>query len=704
MSESNLKSEDTVPFWLRSDRIIKEAMFTDGTEEFRSPMEADLGETVCFHFRVAKDNVDEVHLVFNEEDLLMQLVAKEEYFDLYEGYITLKERMNRYYFVVRKRQEGKEVETCFYTAVGADSELKVEDAFLFAAGFHTPQWAKGAVFYQIFVDRFCNGDPSNDVRDGEYLYLGEKCCEVNKWTKYPSTMGVREFYGGDLLGIIKKLDYLKDLGVEVLYLNPIFVSPSNHKYDIQDYDYVDPHFGVIVNDLSECEEEFTSNQGAHRYIKRVSDRENLEESNQMLIRLVEEVHARGMHIILDGVFNHCGSFNKWLDREEIYEQADGYEKGAYQSEDSIYRSYFHFNEEKWPYNDSYEGWWGHSTLPKLNYEDSKELYDYIMQVARKWVSAPYNVDGWRLDVAADLGHSEEFNHQFWRDFRENVRMANPQALILAEHYGDASAWLEGDQWDSVMNYDAFMEPITWFLTGMEKHSDEFRRDRLGNEKHFIYSMNRYMARFQTQSLLVAMNELSNHDHSRFLTRTNHVVGRTEYLGPQAANENIDEAIFRIGVVMQFTWIGAPTIYYGDEAGVCGWTDPDNRRTFPWGDENREFIALHKELIRIHSSYDVLRYGSIKILYGEQDVIVYGRFHSTDHFVIAVNVSDQEKQFEVPVWQIGILDHELVVKLLETTKEGYHREAQFSEVNNGMLHLRLLPKSSVVVKNYVPYQT
>ena len=147
--------------------------------------------------------------------------------------------------------------------------------------------------------------------------------------------------------------------------------------------------------------------------------------------------------------------------------------------------------------------------------------------------------------------------------------------MLAEHYGDPTEWLKGDQWDTVMNYDAFMEPLTWFLTGVEKHSDEYRGDLIGNADAFFGSMRHYMTRFNTQSLQVAMNELSNHDHSRFLTRTNHQVGRISSRGADAANEGVNKNLFRMAVLMQMTWPGAPTIYYGDEAGLCGWTDPDS---------------------------------------------------------------------------------------------------------------------------------
>lgn len=248
-----------------------------------------------------------------------------------------------------------------------------------------------------------------------------------------------------------------------------------------------------------------------------------------------------------------------------------------------------------------------------------------MNIGRKWVSPPYNVDGWRLDVAADLGFSNEYNHKFWKEFRKNVKEANPEAIILAEHYGEARSWLQGDEWDTVMNYDAFMEPLTWFLTGMEKHSDEFRGDLLGNHESFMGAMSHHMSSFMAPSLQVSMNELSNHDHSRFLTRTNHRVGRVAQLGYRAAEEQVNVAVMREAVTVQMTWPGAPTLYYGDEAGLCGFTDPDNRRTYPWGRENKELIDFHREMIRIHKKYPVLSHGSLKFLYGEHNVIAYGRF-------------------------------------------------------------------------------
>ena len=613
----------------------KKALFCDGTSQYVNPSEPERNEEVVFRFRTAKDDAEHVCLVHEKIRYEMEKAQTGEVFDYYEIKRQLGEEPFRYYFEIRS---GSEV--CYYNRCGVSERVVSDYDYVVCPGFRTPKWAKGAVMYQIFTDRFCNGAPDNDVEDREYYYIGDYSRKVTDWNRYPATMDVREFYGGDLKGVWDKLDYLQDLGVEVLYFNPIFVSPSNHKYDIQDYDYIDPHYGVIVEDggniLAEGDHE---NANATKYQKRVTDKKNLEASNEFFVQFVEEVHRRGMKVILDGVFNHCGSFNKWLDRERIYEKQEGYAPGAYVSADSPYRSYFRFfqeERERWPYNGSYDGWWGHDTLPKLNYEDSPKLEAYIFEIAKKWVSPPYNADGWRLDVAADLGRSNEYNHEFWKKFRKVVKEANPEALILAEHYGDPSEWLEGDEWDTIMNYDAFMEPVTWFLTGMEKHSDEAREDLRGNADAFVNAICHHMSNMMTPSLQVSMNELSNHDHSRFLTRTNHRVGRVQELGAEAANENVNVAVMREAVVMQMTWPGAPTVYYGDEAGLCGFTDPDNRRTYPWGHEDQELVAFHKEIIRIHKSCEELRTGSLMELKSDENFLAYARFRASMCSVVLMN--------------------------------------------------------------------
>ena len=553
--------------------------------------------------------------------------------------------------------------------------------------------------YQIMVDRFCNGDPSNDVLTGEYRYIGDKSVRVEDWYRYPAQMDVRNFYGGDLQGVLDKMDYLQELGIDVIYFNPLFVSPSNHGYDIQDYDNIDPHKGRIVSDEGNLLEDWqTENRFASRYIDRVTNPKNLEASNQLFIELVQEAHKRGIRVIIDGVFNHCGSFNKWLDRERIYEGREGYANGAFIDRNSPYHSFFMFHDEnRFPYNTTYDGWWGHDTLPKLNYENSRELYEYIMKIGAKWVSPPFNADGWRLDVAADLGRSPEFNHRFWRDFRRAVKNANPNAIILAEHYGDPSSWLQGDQWDTVMNYDAFMEPVTWFLTGMQKHSDDYRPDLLGNAESFWGAMGYHTACFATPSLFVAMNELSNHDHSRFLTRTNRKVGRMNTLGPEAANEGINKAVMREAVLIQMTWPGAPTIYYGDEAGLCGFTDPDNRRTYPWGREDQELIAYHKAVIRMHKENEEFKTGSIKWMLSDFNMIGYARFTRTNHSAVFINNNDHEVTKEVSVWELGIPRDAKMTRLMLTDRNGFSAEPAFYQLKAGKVTVTLPPESGIVLQ-------
>ena len=673
----------------------KTALFCDGTEGYVYPPEPKESELVTFRFRTAKDDVDRVGLVTSADTYVMEKECTQGEFDYYTFETRLGEEPFRYCFEV---QSG--TEKYYYGRCGISREIPEYYNFVVVPGFSTPDWAKGAVMYQIFTDRFYNGDKSNDVETNEYYYIGDYSQRVTNWDKYPANMGVREFYGGDLQGVMDKLDYLQDLGVEVVYFNPLFVSPSNHKYDIQDYDYIDPHYGKIVDDGGEVlPNGVTDNSQATKYKKRTTGLKNLEASNELFIKLVEELHRRGMKVILDGVFNHCGSFNKWMDRERIYEGEEDYEPGAYVSADSPYRSYFRFfkeGPENWPYNANYDGWWGHDTLPKLNYEDSVKLENYILYIGRKWVSPPYNVDGWRLDVAADLGRSNEYNHEFWQKFRRAVKDANPNALILAEHYGDPSDWLKGDEWDTVMNYDAFMEPVTWFLTGMEKHSDEAREELLGNIDNFIGSMAHHMSNMLTPSLQVAMNELSNHDHSRFLTRTNHMVGRVEHLGPEAANEYVNKAVMREAVVMQMTWVGAPTVYYGDEAGVCGFTDPDNRRTYPWGHEDQELIAFHKEAIRIHKEHPALKTGSLKILGGEENILSYARFKGHDRIIVVINNRSERAEVKVPVWEAEIPIKCRMKRLLYSYKEGYTTEYEEYLVEDGEVVANMGPHSALVL--------
>ncbi len=675
-----------------------EAIYSDETGQYVIPMEAKPGDRVTIRLRVAHGHAREIYLLAQDAHYLMDLAQAGDRFDYYEAQVQVDEAAFSYCFSIRENEQ----EQCYFDKYGVSQEIRPEYAFRILPGFETPDWAKGAIMYQILVDRFANGDPSNDVLDNEYHYIKTMSRQIRDWNQLPNAdFGVAEFYGGDLEGVRQKLYYLKSLGVEVIYFNPLFVSPSNHKYDIADYDHIDPHYGKIVLDQGQTlPEDARDNADASRFINRVTAKENLEASNQFFADFIAEAHARGIRVILDGVFNHCGSFNKWLNREKIYRADKGYAPGAYESADSPYRDYFHFyDENRWPDNGTYEGWWGHDTLPKLNYEGSEELYRYILEIGKKWVSPPYNADGWRLDVAADLGHSPEFNHQFWRDFRKAVKEANPDAIILAEHYGDASSWLQGDAWDTVMNYDAFMEPISYFVTGMEKHSDAYEPGAQGDSERFENAMRYYMTKFTGPSLYTAMNQLSNHDHSRFLTRTNHKVGRASALGVAAASENINIPLYKVAVLMQMTWPGAPTLYYGDEAGVCGFTDPDNRRTYPWGNADYPLIDYHRDMIMVHKCSSALRRGSFKFLKRMKNFISYGRFNEQERYVVAVNVGAETIEAEIPVYLAEVADGFMMQAML-TNERGYSIMPTKYAVKDGMLYVSLTANSGMVFKQEV----
>lgn len=672
-----------------------QAIYSDGTSEYRIPAEPGVDEPVIIMLRVYKHDQVDVFLVSKKLGLnkKMYLTSSLGEFDYYSTVVQLGKDVFNYHFEI-----VGDYGVYYYDRVGLWRDLREHYEFSITPGFSTPDWAKGAVMYQIMVDRFNNGDQDNDVLNGEYHYVGHLIERVTDWESYPENLDVGRLYGGDLEGVRQKFSYLKNLGVEVIYFNPLFVSPSNHKYDIADYDYIDPHLTVINKDGGRClkKGEYDNSQ-ASRYIKRVTNKENLEASNKFFADFVAAAHENGLKIIIDGVFNHCGSFNKWLNREKIYSREEGYDPGAYESKDSPYHDYFRFENDNWPDNNSYDGWWGVDTLPKLNYEGSKELYDYIIGIGKKWVSPPYNCDGWRLDVAADLGYSEDFNHQFWRDFRRAVKEANPQAIILAEHYGNPGAWVDGDQWDTVMNYDAFMEPLTYFLTGMDKHSDEFQPMAVGDGERFKNTMLHFMARLKTPSLYCAMNQLSNHDHSRFLTRTNHKCGRIETLGCHAAEEGVSIPAMKLAEMVQLTWPGAPTLYYGDEAGVCGFTDPDCRRTYPWGKENTDLLDFTRDMITIHKCCQAIKYGSFRFLTCGPGFISYGRFNMDNQLVIAINSSDHDMEVDIPVWLTGAPLNTTMEAQITTTEWGYSLMPMRYTVEGGNLHCKITKNTGIVYK-------
>lgn len=662
------------------------AVFSDESEFYRYPSNPKKGERVTVKIRTAENDADDICLITDKDIIKMEKCQSSNGFDYFFCDLNYSEDSVKYYFEITRG-----IKTYYYSKVGVSEEILRYADFWIIYDFDIPEWIKGAVMYQVYVDRFCDGDISNNVKTNEYIYLEKPVVFKSNWNEFPASEDIRNFYGGDLQGVIDKLPYLKSLGIEAIYFNPIFVSPSNHKYDIQDYSHIDPHIGKIVHDGGRILERGEhSNKDADCYIKRTTDPENLKASDELFAQLVKKAHEYGIKVILDGVFNHCGAFNKWLDREGIYSKNN---IGAYHSENSPYKDYFIWEENTWPDNENYTCWWGLKNHPKLNYENSHELMKSIMNTAAKWLKEPYCADGWRIDVGADLGRTESFNHYFWGKFRKRVKETNPDAVILAEHYGDASPWLNGHEWDTIMNYDAFMEPVSYFFTGMEKHSDYFNAELYNNGGAFANTMVQNMAKLPYQALTASMNQLSNHDHSRFLTRTNMTEGRVATNGSIDAGEGINKEVFKEAVLFQMTWPGAPTVYYGDEAGVVGWTDPDNRRTYPWGNEDKELIDFHRDTIAIRKNYNVLKNGSVMFLNEGTGIISYGRFSKNCIMIAAFNNNDFETEIVIPVWRCGAVNGCSFSKIF-STKDIHENENYTAE--NGNIKITVKDKCGVLL--------
>ena len=383
----------------------------------------------------------------------------------------------------------------------------------------TPSWVNDTIWYQIFPDRFCNGDTSNDPEG------------VLEWRNKGSVTN-DEFFGGDLQGIINKLDYLKDLGISGLYLTPINESPSCHKYDTTDYNKIDPHFGT----------------------------------EETMIQLVEEAHARGIRVMLDGVFNHCGKyFEPWQDVEK-------------RGPESPYYDWFMINE--WPFDHEkgaakckqYYSFAFYDDMPKLN-TNNTEVRKYFIDVCETWVKK-YNVDGIRLDVA------NEISHQFCKELRAHMKAINPDIYILGEIWHDAMPWLRGDEFDAVMNYP------------LGQSIKDFWIDKSLTNEDFEYMINRCYTNYMQQTNDVLFNLLDSHDTKRL----------------RSGVRNLDEYFQQLAAL--FTMPGSPCIYYGTEIAMEGGHDPDCRRCMPWDEieagDFSERMAIIKQLLWLRKNEPLLR--------------------------------------------------------------------------------------------------
>nr|WP_294572625.1 glycoside hydrolase family 13 protein [uncultured Romboutsia sp.] len=485
--------------------------------------------------------------------------------------------------------------------------------------FEIPSWYKEGIMYNIFVDRFNNGNrnkkPSNPKKNSFIysnwsdtpMYIKDTNGEIIRW----------DFHGGNLRGIIDKLPYLSKIGVSIIYLSPIFESSSNHKYTTGDYKTIDPMFG----------------------------------DEEILKELIEKAKKRGINIILDGVFSHTGADSKYFNKFGNYD-----ELGAYQSKDSKYSSWYTFNE----FPDDYKCWWGIKDLPNVN-ELDKNYMDYIIydedSVINKWTSM--GIKGWRLDVA------DELPTKFIKELRKELKKNDPQSILVGEVWEDASNkisynerrnYFVGDQLDSVMGYP-FRENIVSFLKGNIT-------SRQLNNKFMTIKEN-----YPKESFKANLNLISSHDVTRIKTELNY-----------------DEAKIRLAVATQMTFEGVPYIYYGDEAGLCGGTDPDNRKTYPWKNEDEDMIEFYKESINTRKKYNVLTNGDTEFIdTNDDDVFGYIRFNdNNEKILILINRSLGNKKIS-----INIEENTLEIIDIKYSAKKY---LELISKENNEFNLQISPKS------------
>ncbi|MBR1741099.1 MAG: alpha-glycosidase [Lachnospiraceae bacterium] len=481
----------------------------------------------------------------------------------------------------------------FYTQAGITTYIPDHTYdFKLLADYRQPDWVKGAVFYQIFPERFANGNTENDVQTGEYEYQGAKSYRYPKWEDVPlppEEGRAVDFYGGDLDGIRAKIPYLKDLGVTAIYINPIFTAFSTHKYDCCDYFHVDPHFG----------------------------------GDEALERLCQAVHENDMKIILDISINHTGIEHHWIHEEKPY----------------------YFKRE----DGSYQGWFDVPTLPVLDYR-SEELRDVIYRgkdaVLRKWLRPPYQVDGWRFDVADVFARNNEvqLSDELWPEICAAIREENPDAFIIGEDWGDCGKYLQGNLWNTPMNYFGFGRVIRQFLGLPDLYLE---RNEILNAVPYQMTAEDVAGRTEEHYAKIPsviadcqMNLFDSHDIARIHNY-----------------ETVSFEQWKSAVIAQFFWRGIPCIYYGDEVAIDGytWHDAGFRYPMPWGDlseEGQKHLALYKKMIALRKEHSAFSEGSSMMLHAEDRMLVLSRFSEKATYIAVISMEDTEKRVSIPLSFVG----------------------------------------------------
>ncbi|MCS7013513.1 MAG: glycoside hydrolase family 13 protein [Chloroherpetonaceae bacterium] len=539
-----------------------------------------------------------------------------------------------------------------------------------------PNWARGAVFYQIFPERFRNGDPHNDPTFDKSAPTGKAHSWTSNWYALTSEEKAhspnfydnvfRRRYGGDLQGVLDKLDYLADLGIEVIYFNPLFEAPSLHKYDATLLHHIDINFGPDpAGDLEIISKENPADPNTWQWTS----------ADRLFLKLVEEAHRRGIRIILDGVFNHTGR-TFWAFQDVLRHQ-----------EKSRYKDWYHiisWDDSTKGTKFDYAGWHGSKSLPIFARDSLSGLHPevcaYLFAITKRWMlpdgKVEKGIDGWRLDAADDVPH------QFWKMWRQYAKSLNPNAYLVGEIWKNAREWLQGDEFDAVTNYQLAILTFQFFI----KRSIPSSRD-------FLKKLEALLAAYPQEANYGLLNLLESHDTDRLASmivnpnrdydRQSSLRYHPEY-DPRKPNET-ERALQKAITVFQMTYLGSPMLYYGTEAGMWGADDPDDRKPMLWPDlryENethlyrpdisytvefdQSLFEFHKKLISIRRQSKAIRYGTFRPIYLKANLVCYERKYEDELVVVIINPL-QTTQSEKLLLPAGVWRDELSGKTFIVSK-------------------------------------
>jgi alpha-glucosidase len=599
----------------------------DGSPRYVRPSDSlspRLGQTVELRLRTALDAPVErilLRLCPDGEQLFIEMTSQDppaastSTCRWWIGRLRLDEPLVHYRFLV-VTPDG----VVWYNAGGLHTGLVVDaQDFRIVADLAAPDWLTDSVFYQIFPDRFADGDPATNVGDGELTIL-EYSSVARAWGEPPQTRGPAaglEFYGGDLPGIEQNLSYLQDLGVNALYLNPVFSARTNHRYDVTDYDHVDPHLG----------------------------------GDAALASLRQALSAAGMRYILDIVPNHCGVMHPWF-------------QAALTDPNTETAEFFTFRHHP----DDYASWLGVRSLPKLNYRSQKlrqVMYAGPQSIFRKWLRAPYQIDGWRVDVANMLARQgpDQMGVEVGRGLRQAVKEENPHAYLLGENFFDASHQLQGDMFDASMNYSGFTTPLLYWLAGVDiqpaPRGQPIRPAAGWNTAALAESWQAFRAAIPWQTAVQQFNLLGSHDTPRILDR----------LGG-------NPALNRLAAAILFTYVGVPCVYYGDEIGLSA-ADGGSRACMPWDSSvwDADLRRFYQTLIHLRRTSPALQTGGFQVLLAEENTLAYLRDTDGQWILMAGRRGPQAHPgLEIPAGAGGIPNgtvfEEVFSQKRATVQDGY----------------------------------